>query len=466
MKKKWKYGIPASALTAGVVAIILLLNVFVTVLVGKFPLKFDLTSQKLYEITDTTYEYLKTYHTPTTIYLLSGGAGTGTNAPADTYIVNVLEKYDKASSSIQLEIVDMKSNPTFGQKYLSGNEQFSSNTVIVDGGNKFRVYKQAELYDTSSNILGLNVEQKITSALKYVSSENVRKAYFVQGHNEVEMAAGQQRLHDDNYETAEINLLNEDIPQEAALLVVFNPSIDFTLAEIAKLDAYLANGGKAQFFFYMSVSGLTNLYDYLKQWGIQVNDDAVMETDRQNMIASGGVPMLIPSYAENDITASFVQSKRMTAYLPFAKSLTMLFDSYDALTVTQILKTAQSSYTTTDIESMEKTADSRTGDMTIAALSQNARTNGSVFVSGTPLLLEQDEEYLTSFGMANSDLYASITGFAIGDDSGHIVPAKSFAGDALAMTAVDVLVTLIIIVLLPIAALTVGIIIWFRRRHL
>lgn len=463
MKRKWKYGIHASALTAGVIAIIVLFNIFVTVLVDKFPLKLDLTVQKLYEVTDATYEYLKTYDTPTNIYILSG------NADEDTNITNVLEKYEKANQYIKLEQVDMKSNPTFGQKYLSGNEQFSANTVIVDGGNRFRIYKQAELYSTSSDgtgqvyATGLNVEQKITSALKYVSSESSRKAYFVQGHNEVDMAAGQQKLQDENYETGTLNLLNENIPQDTDLLVVFNPSVDFTMAEIEKLDTYLTNGGKVQFFFYMSVNGLTRLYDYLKQWGIQVNDDVVMETERQNMIASGGIPMLIPSYAENEITLPILKAKRTAAYLPFAKSLTILFDNYNSVSVMKILETTETSYTTTDMESMEKTADSRTGRITIAAISNNLQTNGCVFVSGTPLLLEQDMEYLDSYGLANSDLYSNITKYAAGDET--IISAKSFAGNALTMTAVDVLVTLIIIALIPVITIVLGIVIWFRRRH-
>ncbi len=461
MKRKWKYGIHASVLTVGVIAIILLLNVFVTVLVDKFPLKLDLTSQKLYEVSENTYEYLRTYDTPTTIYILSASANEDIN------IKNVLEKYKKANSNIKLENINIKSNPAFGQKYLSDGKQLSANTVIIDGGVKYKVYNQAELYDTSSNILGLNIEQKITSALKYVSNENITKAYFVQGHNEVEMSAGAEALNDENYEISKLMLLNEEIPEDADLLVVFNPSVDFTLSELQKLDAYMAKGGKAQFFFYMSSQGMNNLYDYLKQWGLQINDDAVMENNRQYMVATGNMPMFIADYEESEATKSIAQSKRITAYLPFAKSLNIVFENYNGIEVTKLLKTTESSYTTNDFENMEKTPESKSGACVISAAARNKQTGAVVMVSGTPLLLEQDTEYLKAYGFANSEMYVNMTKFMESNNDGnYIIPSKTLAGDALSMNAIEVLVALIIIAFLPVVSIIIGIVVWFRRRHL
>jgi ABC-2 type transport system permease protein len=97
MKKNFKHGLTSCALLVGILAVIVLINVFVTVLVGKFPLKIDLTSTKLYEISDTTYNYLKTYDKPTTIYILAS------ETDEDKTIKNILEKYSQANSNIKLK---------------------------------------------------------------------------------------------------------------------------------------------------------------------------------------------------------------------------------------------------------------------------------------------------------------------------------------------------------------------------
>ena len=86
MKKNTKYGITSTALFIGLIAIVVLVNVFVTVLVKKFPIKIDLTPTKLYEISETTYNYLKDYDKPTTIYILSA------EKDEDKTVKNILEK--------------------------------------------------------------------------------------------------------------------------------------------------------------------------------------------------------------------------------------------------------------------------------------------------------------------------------------------------------------------------------------
>ena len=42
----------------GAVVIFVLVNVFMTLLTGKFPLKLDLTSNKIYDISDDSREFL------------------------------------------------------------------------------------------------------------------------------------------------------------------------------------------------------------------------------------------------------------------------------------------------------------------------------------------------------------------------------------------------------------------------
>lgn len=472
MKKKLKYGINSSVLVIGVIAVIVALNILVSAVVDKFPIKIDLTSQKMYEISDSTYEFLKTYETPTTIYILSA------EASEDMRIKNVLEKYAQTNHNIKIENIDMSANPTFGQKYLEGNDKLTANSVIIDAGERFKVYRQIDFYNTTSDaygtqyLQGMIAEQKITAGLKYVSSAENFKAYFVQGHNEIELAGAKTVLKNENYETADLNLLTEDIPGDAKMIVVGNPTVDFTMAELEKLDRFFAGGGKGQFFFYMSANNLPNLYGYLKQWGIQVNDDIVIEQNIANQARFTGtsLSLIIPELNDAEITSSIKEAKRSVAYMPFAKSLTTLFESNNGTTVTPILSSSQSAYTTTDMENAEKTESSRTGNLVVGAVAVKEGTSpsedASVFVSGTTLMLEQDKELLDQFGLANGDLYMNVTKYMQGSQEDYSVPAKSFTADKITISGVDYLLLIVVVGVLPIIALITGIVVWFRRRHL
>ena len=67
-----KYKFVSSVAIAIAVVLVIVVNVFVSVLNNKLPLKIDLTSNKMYELSYKTKEYLKNYDTPVDIYILAG----------------------------------------------------------------------------------------------------------------------------------------------------------------------------------------------------------------------------------------------------------------------------------------------------------------------------------------------------------------------------------------------------------
>lgn len=470
MKKNTKYKIHSSIVIVGVLAVIIAFNVLVSVLIEKFPIKIDLTSQKLYEISDVTRDFLKSYTKPTDIFILAGE-----NAE-DPQIKNIVEKYRQENSNITVQNIDIQANPTFGQKYVTGNTPLTANYVIIDGGERFKTYKLTDLYDTTTNaygqtgVQGINVEQKLTSGLQYVSSESNQKAYFLTGHNETELVGAKQTLTDANFEVAELNLLTEDIPADCSLLVVGNPSVDFTTAELQKIDGYMSKGGDAQFFFYMKVQDLSNLYSYIKEWGIQVDRNIIIEEGAKNTVSIGELPLGLAEYETNDITEPLIKSNRSVAYMPFSKYILPLFETNNGIEVKKILSTSSDSYITDNMSSPDKTPESKSGSMPIAALAtrfgNSPDEKASIFVSGTPLLMEQDKQLLEGFGMANSGLYLNVTNSVLGETDNLSIPSKSLVADKIIMTATDQSAVQLIVIVIPILALVLGIIIWSRRRHL
>lgn len=473
--KKFKYGLNSTILLIGVLAIIVILNVFVTALVERYPIKVDLTSTQRYEISDKTYQFLKGYEKPTTIYVLS------TEAEEDLIIKNILEKYSTTNKNIEVKNINTAENPTFGKKYIKDGESLISNSVIIDAGDRFKIYSPYDLYnfqtDNSSGrqyATSIKAEQKITAGLKYVSSDEDFRVGFIKGHNEIELDGARQSLENNNYVINDINLATDDIPSNIKMLVIASPTVDYTMAEIAKLDSFFSNSGKAQFIFDNSSTGLTNLYSYIKEWGIQVNDDVAVETDNSSkmILSSSNMFLVKPELEKTDITAPIAEAQRIMAYYPYSKSLTTLFESNSGVEVIKLLSTTDAAYTTTDFENLSKADDAKTGEFTIAAVStkqgSSPEKDSIIFVSGSPLLLDIDIAAVSDiYGFANDSFYENVTNFVQGEKDDYSIAAKSLSSDKLTISEFDGLVIFIIfIIIIPVAILIYGIVVWFKRRHL
>ena len=57
--KKLRYGTLATAITAIVIVVVVLINVIVGIVMDKYPLKADLTANKIYEVSEKTINYLE-----------------------------------------------------------------------------------------------------------------------------------------------------------------------------------------------------------------------------------------------------------------------------------------------------------------------------------------------------------------------------------------------------------------------
>lgn len=474
MKKNFKYGLTSTALLIGVLAVIVLINVFVTLLVGKFPLKIDLTSTKLYEISDKTYEYLKNYDKPTTIYILAS------ETEEDKTIKNILEKYSQSNSNIKLKNINPVEEPTFGTKYTEQGQSLISNAVIVECGERFKVFSPYDLYGTaqtqtgSLSLTSIKVEQKITAGLKYVASDSDFTVCFINGHGEAELPGARQALEQANFEIKDINLTTEEIPENAKMIVVAAPTNDYTTAELAKLDVFFKNAGKGQFVFDPTVTGLNNLYGYIKDWGIQVNDDVAVEESANNKIriGSGGMFLIKPELEDSDITSPVKDAQRILAYYPYSKSLTALFDANSGIEVTKLLTTTDSTYTTSDLEKLEKNDLSKTGAAVVAAAAvkqgDTPEQDSIIFVAGSSLLLDINIETISdTYGFANADFYTNVINYLQGSKDDYTIASKSLAVDRLNITVSDmIIIAIIFVIVIPIGVLVYGIVVWFKRRNL
>ena len=462
-----KYKITSSVMVVIVIALVVAFNVFITALTGKFPVKLDMTPEKVYSITDSTKEYLKSYNTPTEIFILAS------EAKENMQIKNILNKYAAENSNIKITNIDTDANPTFGQKYTENGENLSGKYLIVDGGERFKTFAQTDLYivdQKTGNAGGMNAEAKITSALKYVSSKNELNAYIVTGHNEINDLGVRGALEGENYNVSELNLITEEIPDDASILIVLSPKSDFTVAETAKLDSYFTKGGHAQIYLdVLRSEKLTNLYSYLAKWGIQVNDAVAREQNSKNILSLGGTTTLVvPEIASDDITDSIIKNNRTIAYLPYSKTLTKLFDDSNSISVKPLLTTSTSAYETSNYDDLSQKDGVETNSYNIGILASNSQNNSSIYVSGTSMLLNFTKDDMdASYGFANYDYFMNICSFMQGNTDDYTISPKSMKASALMIKPiVAYAIGIIFVIVIPLILLITGIVVWFKRRHL
>ena len=265
-----------------------------------------------------------------------------------------------------------------------------------------------------------------------------------------------------------MDLLNAEIPADAKLLMISAPSVDYTSAEIAKLDSFFANGGGAFIMFNTSNNtSMPNLESALSTWGIEVSQSVSVEEDMDHtlMISTTGNTLCVPEIAEHSITQPLIDNDRTVAYLPYARTLTQLFETNTSYKTSVLMSTTQSSHTAFDYNNLDAAADTA-GSYPIMIASENSMNNSRIVVAGATMMYSVDEQTIsTSFGLANYDLLGNIYSYLSGSDDFNIT-AKSLLSSRLSMTSTGVIVTGLILILIPIVLLVYGIVVVYKRKNL
>jgi len=328
--RKLKYGGTSVALTAIVLALVIIVNLFFALLVQRFSWYVDLTPDLHFTISDECFELIGGAGEKTPIKMLdkfraenkeynkNNGLTESSEGYRDENVkVNILfgmerdkiladqtmeyvirnadELAAKYKDYITVEAVDMVRNPSRFTKYLSSNtETIPRDSIIVECGGEYRVRSLRSFYlfdQASGDPIAYNGEKAFASAILAVTRADVPLACYTVNHGESfpDMEKDENGkisapfldvLEDAGYRVQPIDLMKEDIPETCRLLITFDPIQDFIAtregdaaqSELDKLDDFLAN--KNAFMVFMSptpydgAKGLGNLEDFLSEWGL------------------------------------------------------------------------------------------------------------------------------------------------------------------------------------------------------
>ena len=467
-KKYLKNGSYSSVMIVVFVAIIIVINM----IAGNLPSKYtqlDISAEKLYTIGDETKAMLKDLDKDVTIYQI---AQSGSE---DETISNLLQRYADESEHITVEVKDPVVNPKFVSEYTTDN--LSSNSLIVVCGDRNKVINYNNIYQSeldyntySYNTTGFDGEGQITSAIAYVTSEDLPILYTLEGHGEQELDSTiKEDVEKANMDIQSLNLLTEgSVPDDASCLLINSPTSDFSDDEKDAIITYLENGGEAMIFSDYTGTEMKNFDAILENYGVKRAEGLVFEGDSQHYAMQ--MPYyLVPTVESTDITSE-VASSGYYILMPYAQGIQKTDDVRDTVNIESLLTTSDSAYSKTDINSgtLEKEDGDVEGPFDLGVSITESVEDGKethIIYFSTANLLQGEVNQMVSGG--NEKLVMAAFSSLVDNETTTTVsiPAKSLEVSYLTLTAYDASFWKICVIgLIPGAFLVIGFMIWLKRR--
>lgn len=467
-KKYIKNGSYSIVMSVVFVIIIIVINL----IVGEIPAKYsqiDISDQKLYSIGEQTKEMLKGLSQDVTIYQIAQSGSEDEN------ISNLLQRYEDESKHIKVELKDPVVNPKFVSEYTSDN--LSSNSLIVVSGDRNKVIDYGNMYESSLDYntysyqtTGFDGEGQITSAIGYVTSDNLPVLYTLDGHGEIALdSAIKEDIEKANMDIQSLNLLSEgSVPEDADCLLINSPSSDISEEERDAILEYLENGGKAMIFSDYTGKSMENFDSILENYGVQRADGIVFEGDNQHYAMQ--MPYyLIPTLNSTDVTKD-AASAGYYILAPYAQGIQKMDEVRDTVTIESLLTTSAEAYSKTNMNSTQ--IEKEDGDVdgpfdlgvSITETLDDEKETRIVYYSTSSILDSQVNQMVS--GGNEQLVMSSLRWMTDAEENTAVsIPSKSLEVSYLTLTAYDSSFWKICTIgLIPGIFLAAGFVVWFKRR--
>lgn len=467
-KKHIKNGSYSMTMTVVFIAVVIVINM----IVGELPSKYteiDVSGQKLYSIGDETKELLSELEKDVTIYQIAQSGGE------DEVITSLLKKYEDESEHIKVEQKDPVVNPKFASEYTTDN--LSANSLIVTCGDRSKVIDYNNMYESdidyqtySYQTTGFDGEGQITSAIGYVTSENLPILYTLTGHGETELGSTMKEgIEKANMEIKSLNLVSEgSVPEDADCLFIGSPSTDISSDEKDAILEYLENGGKAMIFSDYNENKMENFDEILANYGLERTEGIVFEGDSQHYA------MQMPYYILPDVgSAEAVSGMSSDGYMvlaPFAQGIVQADDVRSTVVVNSLLSTSDQAYSKSNLSSgsLEKEDGDTDGPFDVGvSVTENVddKETKLVYYSASSLLDSQVNQMVSG---GNEKLVMESLKWMVDTEETVTVsiPSKSLQVSSLMIPGYDASFWKICVMgVIPGFFLVAGFVVWFKRRR-
>lgn len=471
-KRRWSMSVKHirnGAYNVMLVALVCAITVVLNLMAEQLPASYrtlDMTAQKLYSLTDQSKKLLAGLKEDVAIYVLQDPQSS------DTTLSNTLDQYDGLSGRLTVTYINPAVNPNFHTKYTT-DESITLNSVIVESDKRYKVIPYSSLYETEydyysyqSTVTGYDGEGQLTSAIAYVTSDDMPKVYTLTGHNELELSTTfLDGIQKQNIEVESLNLLTcENIPEDAQSVILNAPTSDLSEDDAKKLVDYLQRGGNLLVTTAFTEEAMPNFSSVLDQFGVSLAEGMVMETDRNYYYQS---PYYLLPQVEPDAITDHLDTQTYV-FMPYAQGL--LSTEEKNIQITSLLRTSDSAYSKisfSDAQALTKEEGDLDGPFSLAL---KAEKRIDEVMTATLLLFGSEALFTDTANEAvsgnNATLFISALTALTKHESSVAIPVKRYAlsqilvADLMAAT-IGACTTLV----LPLGLFLAGVMVWYKRVH-
>lgn len=487
---KFKRGGMATVMTVVFIAVVVVLNLLISVLSERFPsMNIDLTAQKMNTLSDQAVEIAEGVAQDTNIYLIGTEDAYKNDAIYSNYglkysqVMNLAKRLEEVNQKIHVQFIDPDTNPEFISRY--SNEGLATGRVLISTEKRYKVLTVDDMFSMSQNSttgateMFSNVDSALAGAIEVVNLDKVPVLTIATGHDELleveSMSSFIDMMEKQNFDIQQIDMLTEDIPEDTQILMIATPSTDYTEEEIQKLRDLLADKDREESIsvvvsFYPGQGQLPNLTSFLEEWGVSVGiGSVVMESDASRYALSDPRCVIVDSVGNSMKDNTY---NRLVS--PLSVPLDILFTGNGDVGVEALWTTSDGAYVVTESTSQEEMENPDTAQQNVATLSSAITQFGndfyyrSVIVFGSSNIFS-DGIMATAFD--NADYLSDLMKRASDTDGSSVsVMTQKVQTNTMDVTAsqntIMVLGLGIFTIALPVLMLVLGLGIFLKRRHL
>lgn len=461
------------AMTALVLAFVIVLNMVIASLSTDIR-QIDLTRGNVFTITEDTKDFLKKLDKDVTIYMILEDI---THRNSD--LNRLLEVYEDECSHIKVETINPAQNPTF----LENREYVSEGSIIVEYGDKYKALELSDMIITQEDSSSGNtyhfydMEGQITSAISYVISDNIPKAYMLRSGTFDKLDAS--LLSDISKQNIDVESLELDekgeIPEDADILILDQPAEDISDKSCELIMSFMDNGGSVIMFQYYNLNDETsmpNLEKIMAHYGISVKYGVAIESDG-NYLLDNSTYYSKPVVEKHEITEDIIADD--TDLMIVMGDAIEIGDVPEGVTVEPLLtSTSRAYYKAGNYKrgngstSMAQLASDPVGTYNYAVAATDDISDGlqSRFVYISSYSFAETDLYKEKIGTGNATFVVRCMKWLANQDTTISIPVKNrtYANLVYSFNAQNRIFYTVVVVI-PAAVLIYGGFVWFRRRR-
>jgi ABC-type uncharacterized transport system involved in gliding motility auxiliary subunit len=464
-RRQARYGTLAATSTLVVLGILVAIN-YIGARQNK---RWDLTAAKQFSLSDQTRNVLSKLDSPLQILVFS-------EEQEFPRYRDKLKEYEYISKNVTTEYVDPAKKPTIAKQ----NQIQQYGTIV------FNFKGRTERVTSDS-------EQDLTNGVIKVVSGQQRKVYFTQGHGEKDTTSAEPTgynaiagaLGHENYTVEKLAIAQQgSVPDDAAMVVVAGPRIDFFPPEIDALKKYLDKAGKLLLEIdppdKADSPPVTNLVALAHDWGVDLGNNVVVDVSGMGrMIGTDASVPVVANYPSHPITARF---NFLTAF-PLARETSVIAAGVNGHIAQPFIETSARSWAESDIKSLLTTGQvaldeakgDKKGPIVIGAAVSAAVAAATPPKPGddapkpeTRVVVIGDSDFAANGGLGiqgNRDLFMNTLGWLSQQENLISIRPKEPDDRRITLTATQQAnITWLSLLIIPACVFGTGVYTWWRRR--